>query len=86
MTDMTVIVLLLVVWIAGCLLLAGLLWALAAAQTFGHAGRELAHWLRDPRTPRWIRVGVAMLVLGPIGYVLIGIAQLAGDLLVLVAK
>ena len=82
---MTVIVLLLVVWVAGCLLIAALLWALAAARLCGHAGWELAHWLRDPRTPRPIRVAVAILVLGPTAYVLIAVVGVAGDLLLQVA-
>jgi hypothetical protein len=35
---MTLIVLLLAVWIAGCLLIAGLLWALAGARLFAQTG------------------------------------------------
>jgi hypothetical protein len=83
---MTVIVLLLlVVRAAGCLLIAGLLWSLAASRACGQAGRELARWLRDPHTPRPIRIAVAVLVLGPVAYLLIGVAQVTADLLFRVA-
>jgi uncharacterized membrane protein len=84
MSDMTVIVLLLIVWIAGCLMVAGLLWALAAARSFAQAGQELAHWLRDHRTARWIRLAVAVLVLGPTAYLLIAAILVTADVLALV--
>lgn len=66
-------------------MVAGLLWALAAARTFAQAGQELAHWLRDHRTARWIRLAVAVLVLGPTAYLLIAAILMTADALALLA-
>ncbi len=73
---MTLIVLLLVVWVAGCLLIAGLLWALAGARLFAHAGCDLVRWLCDPRTRRPVRVSVAV----PVLYTSIAVISLLADM------
>ena len=77
---MTLIVLLLAVWVGGCLLIAGLLWALAGARLFAHAGCDLVRWLCDPRTRRPVRVSVALLVAVPVLYTSIAVISLLADM------
>ncbi len=72
--------LLLAVWVGGCLLIAGLLWALAGARLFAQPGRDLIRRLRDPATSRPVRVSVALLVAVPVLYTSIAVISLLADL------
>ncbi len=82
---MTLIVLLLAVWVAGCLLIAALLWALNGARLFAQTTGELVRWLRDPATSRPVRVSVALLVAVPVLYTSIAVISLLADMVSLTA-